>query len=187
MYIALRRIINLKPITENIIYYKLGKPPMNIVMVGTLFIVIGITLVMWLWFLKIPLLLAGIGIITSRDRLAVDFENQRIKKYVLMLGFRLGKWQSIKGASYISLVRVRMSRKENFFTIGTQRAYYLIKANLFFPDRQYITLFKQPAARAFEMVKTIALGFGLDIYDQSKRKHQKISPRILHGRFDGTE
>lgn len=152
-------------------------------MAAIFFLLVGGTLMLKLWFLKIPFILLGLGLITSRDKLAVDFENRRIMKYVQMFGIKIGKWENVSQARYIALVRIRMSRSENFLTIGTQRTKILVKANLIFSNKKYITLFKLKADKAFEIVKVIATGFELDIMDFTRKRKRKISPNVLHVSF----
>ena len=160
---------------------------MNIIMAATFFLLIGVILTMKLWFIKIPLVVMGIALITSRDRLAIDFENRRIMKYALILGYRWGKWLPADRAKYISLVRIRMHRNENFISITRHSTKAMVKANLIFSKKHYVTLFREKGDNALEMVKTIALGFDLKILDMTGKGKQWIEPNILHGSFDGTE
>lgn len=160
---------------------------MNIIMAATFVLLIGITLAMKLWFLKIPLVLAGLALLTSRDRLAVDFENRRLMKYALIWGYRWGKWQSIDRAKYISLVRIRMHRNENFISITRHQTTAMVKANLIFSRKRYITLFREKGMNALKMVRMIAQGFDLKVLDMTGKEKQWIEPNILHGSFDGTE
>jgi hypothetical protein len=173
--------------TENIITYKIGKPPMNLVMVAIMLIFIGGMVGSYLWFVGLPLVLFGAAIITARDRIDVDFQNQRIRKYVLMAGFKLGKWDDARKAKYISLVRVRMHRNENFISLSTHRTQRMIKANLVFPRRKYIPLFKEPTKEIIPKIKVIATGFDLQILDYTTGKQRWIHPNTLHGDFDAKE
>jgi hypothetical protein len=173
--------------TENIITYKLGKPPMNLVMVAIMLIFIGGMVGSILWFVGLPLVLFGAAIITARDRIDVDFQNQRVRKYVLMAGFKLGKWDDARKAKYISLVRVKMHRNENFISLSTHRTQMMIKANLVFPRRKYIPLFKEPTKEIIPKIQRIATGFELEILDFTTGRKRWIHPNVLHGEFGGDE
>lgn len=170
--------------TENIITYKLGRPPMNLVMVAIMLIFVGGVVGVRLWFVGLPLVLFGAAVITARDRIDVDFQNQRIRKYALMAGFKLGKWEDARRAKYISLVRVRMHRNENFISLSTHRTQMMIKANLVFPRRKYIPLFKEPTNEIIPKIKVIATGFDLQILDYTSGRKRWIHPKVLHGDFD---
>ncbi|PLX22602.1 MAG: hypothetical protein C0599_06005 [Salinivirgaceae bacterium] len=173
--------------TENIITYKIGKPPMNLVMVAIMLIFVGGMVGSMLWYVGLPLVLLGTAIITARDRIDVDFQNQRIRKYALMAGFKLGKWEDARKAKYISLVRIRMRRNENFISISTERSQKMIKANLVFPQRKYIPLFKEPTKEIIPKIKVIATGFDLQILDYTTGQKRWIHPNVLHGDFDSRE
>jgi|SRR6056297_1455653 len=160
---------------------------MSIIMAAVFFLLIGVILTMKLWFLKIPLIVSGLALITSQDRLAVDFENRRFIKYALILGYRWGKWKSVERAKYISLVRIRMHRNQNFISITRHSTSAMVKANIIFPKKRYVTLFREKGVNALEMVKIIALGFDLKVLDLTGKGKQWIEPNILHGKFDGTE
>ncbi|MDA3866421.1 MAG: hypothetical protein PF489_06675 [Salinivirgaceae bacterium] len=169
---------------EDIVRYKLGKTPKNIAMVGVLFLAVGVTLILQLWYLKIVFTFIGVAILSIRDYLEVDYSNKRLMLYMTIFGYRVGQWQNIASAKYLTLVKVWKRERVSFLSISNQQKKLMIKASLVFGSRRYITLFKLNRKQAFSITKEIAAGLAIPIHDYTRKNKEKLTPRIIEGSFD---
>lgn len=169
----------MKPESNNIVHYPLGAIPPNIIMAGMLFQMVGLAFLLLTSWVSILFFVTGLLIFSIKDYLAVDYDKNQLMKYMKILNYRLGKWESMENARYIALVKIKTHRKQNLLTIGSQTSSIDVKANMVFGRRQYLTLFKLKKGKAMPIVEDIASRLNIDIHDLTMRKKYRLTPRTI--------
>lgn len=173
------KVFTMNSSSSDIVHYRLGKAPANIVMGGVLFQLVGIAFLLTDSWFSLLFFCIGFLIFSIRDYLAVDYRNNRLMKYMKILNYHVGKWESIERAKYIALVKVRTHRRKNFLTIGTETSSVDVKANLVFERHRYITLFKLKKNHAMPIVEEMASTLNIEIHDLTMRKKYRLTPRNI--------
>ncbi|MFO7862373.1 MAG: hypothetical protein R6U85_00075, partial [Salinivirgaceae bacterium] len=119
-----------------------------------------------------------------RDYMEVDYSNKRLLLYMTIFGYKIGHWQNIAPAKYLTLVKIWKRQRMTILSPSKHQRNLLIKGTLVFDRRHQITLFRLTHKQAFQIAKEVSAGLAIPIHDYTAKNKQKFTPRIIAGSFD---
>lgn len=98
--------------------YTKGKLPPNFLMLGVTLALLCVVGTYNNEPLSLTLLLIAIPLIFIRTGIIIDCENKRLKNYIGLFFFKLGKWESIEQIQQVEILRVKQSRNMSVLSIS---------------------------------------------------------------------
>ncbi len=86
--------------------------PLMFIIIGSVLIISGITLMGFFSsrvLSGIVILLIGTLIVFTREGVVIDYRNQRIKQYVEVFFFKIGKWKNIEDYAIVTLLKINQT------------------------------------------------------------------------------
>ncbi|MCF8332482.1 MAG: hypothetical protein K9H84_08535 [Bacteroidales bacterium] len=115
-------------------FYKTHKTPFSFIVSGTLFLIMGVAVIVHNFGIGILLFILAIGFWSVKEGVEIDFKNNRFRKVIFIRSLKSGKWIFMDGIEYAD---VCIHRKKQQWSV-----------NLHFSDKKYYRLFYTEKAKA---------------------------------------
>jgi hypothetical protein len=161
---------------QNELKIKLGGLPLPYVMMGYMLIVVGIVITPNYPYIMPVLIIIGIFLITLKERLLFNFDKKTMYKYSLLFFMKKGEYFDLSEASYISMIRVNITRQMNVLSITTSVNEAMIRSSIIFPDNKKMLLYRMKHEESMKFNKIIANKLNMKILDISSGQKVWIEP-----------
>ncbi len=153
-----------------IISKKTGRLTLNFIFLAIIMLVSGVISLFSLYWYSIPLLAVGIIILSIILGFEINTETMEMRNYYQIMGFKTGKWKSIKGVKYLAIVRIKATQNIGIMTIAGTETSIHYKINLILENKKFISLHSGEQKEIMEIAKTISEKLNLKIYDANSKK-----------------
>ncbi|MFT4781812.1 MAG: hypothetical protein ACJAUV_001921 [Flavobacteriales bacterium] len=149
------------------------KVPVWKTIIGFAAILIGLLGLISLIYLALVPLLFGFMMLKT-DGSEIDLESKTYRKTDSLLGFSIGKWQTLQNPEYISVFNTTENITVRVVTAETTNSFPVIVLNLFYERNKKITVYKTEKLKdAFDVASHIADALGIDLLDATVKNDYK--------------
>lgn len=136
--------------------YKTDSLPLTFIMLGYMFLAVGVWRIVVLDWIGALLLLISIFLIFFKSGVMIDTNSKKIKKYNGIFLFKRGEWEDISQITNLQIVKTKEKQRMSVLTISRTESAYSYKLYLKLNDRS-IKLMSGSKPSIFAKAKRIAL------------------------------
>lgn len=136
--------------------YKTDSLPLTFIMLGYMFLAVGVWRIVVLDWIGALLLLISIFLIFFKSGVMIDTNSKKIKKYNGIFLFKRGEWEDISQITNLQIVKTKEKQRMSVLTISRTESAYSYKLYLKLNDRS-IKLMSGSKPSIFSKAKRIAL------------------------------
>jgi len=153
-----------------IISEKTGRLTLNFIFLAIILIVGGtISIFAKNWY-SIPLIIIGGLVLSIFFGFEINTETMEMRNYFQIMGFKTGKWKSIKKVKYIAIVKIKTTRNVGILTIAGTESNTYHRINLILENKKIISLHSGEQDEIMKIAQNISEKLNLKIYDASSKK-----------------
>ncbi|NOU59930.1 hypothetical protein [Marinifilum caeruleilacunae] len=116
--------------------YKTGKLPPNFMMLGILFLFIGIVIILDEGLAGIMFILLALPFLLTHSGLSIDLEKQQIRKFTSLLGIKFGSWIDVSGTSKLLIGKIRQNKGMAVLSISRNEISFTYKLYAIIDNRR---------------------------------------------------
>nr|WP_321247555.1 hypothetical protein [uncultured Psychroserpens sp.] len=129
-------------------------------------------LISLVYFALVPLLFGFM--LLKTDGSEIDLESKTYRKTDSLLGFTIGKWQTLQNPEYISVFNTTEDITVRVLTAETTNSFPIIVLNIFYERNKKITIYKTENIKdAFDVASHIADALAIDLLDATVKNDYK--------------
>ena len=129
-------------------------------------------LISLVYFALVPLLFGFM--LLKTDGSEIDLESKTYRKTDSLLGFTIGKWQTLQNLEYISVFNTTEDITVRVLTAETTNSFPIIVLNIFYERNKKITIYKTENIKdAFDVASHIADALAIDLLDATVKNDYK--------------
>tara|TARA_R110000751_G_scaffold255462_6_gene354989 strand:- start:534 stop:1061 length:528 start_codon:yes stop_codon:yes gene_type:complete len=162
---------------DGIIRYS-RKVPLWKIILGLAAIFVGLLgLASLVYFAVVPLVFGFMMLKT--DGSEIDLESKTYRKTGSILGYSIGKWQSLENPEYVSVFNTTENITVRVITAETTNSFPIIVVNIFYDRNKKITVHKtEDIENAFNAASHIADALSIDLLDATVKNDYKWVDKI---------
>jgi hypothetical protein len=154
------------------ITYKRKVPTWKTIL-GFVALLIGLLGLISLIYLALVPLLFGFMMLKT-DGSEIDLESKTYRKTNSLLGFTIGKWQTLQNPEYISVFNTTEDITVRAVTAETTNSFPIIALNIFYERNKKITIYKTEDIKdAYDVASHIADALAIDLLDATVKNDYK--------------
>ncbi len=123
-----------------IINNKTSKLTFNFIVIGAIFLILGIVAVLKLEWFGLIFIFISAAIFSVVFGFQINKETMKMRNYIQIFWIKLGKWQSIKNINYFSIVKIKRTYNVGLLSIAGKRKTTLYKLNIVLNNKKIIPL-----------------------------------------------
>ncbi|WP_040280564.1 hypothetical protein [Psychroserpens damuponensis] len=161
------------------------KVPIWKMILGLAAIFVGLLGIISLVYLAVVPLLFGMMMLKTEGS-EIDLESKTYRKTNSILGYRIGKWQTLQNPDYISVFNTTEDITVRALTAETTNTFPIIVLNIFYDRNKKITIYKtEDIKNAFDVASHIADALSIDLLDATvKNDYKWVDKDILREKGD---
>ena len=118
-----------------ILKYTTGKLPLNFFMLGVILLMLGILAIIKSEFGGMVAIPLSIPLIFIRTGILMDTKKKQIKKYISLLTYKTGKWESISQIQHLRIIRAQQSASMAVLSISRNQQNIVYKLLAVLPNK----------------------------------------------------